>query len=62
MKKLVCLQPSRREFLVQSGAVIAAAITRTLSSVAVADDRFVLKSQPLPSPRIILPTDRLPPP
>ncbi len=62
MKKLVCLQPSRREFLVQSGAAIAATITPTLSLVAVADDRFVLKSQPLPSPRIILPTDRLPPP
>src|SRR4051794_33645632 len=54
--------PSRRDFLHTAGAALA--IT-PVTSAAVADDPagdFVLKSQPRPEPRVVLPTDALPKP
>src|SRR5215469_5256292 len=55
-------RPSRRDFLHTVGAAMA--IPR-VGSAAVADDPagdFILRSQPKPEPRIILPTDAVPKP
>jgi hypothetical protein len=55
-------RPSRRDFLRTAGAAVA--IT-PLGSAAVEDEppgEFLLKSQPKPEPRVILPTDALPKP
>ncbi len=56
------LRPSRRDFLHAAGAAMA---IPPIGSAAVDGDPasdFILKSQPKPEPRIILPTDALPKP
>ena len=56
------LRPSRRDFLHAAGAAMA---IPAVGSAAVEDDPasdFILRSQPKPEPRVILPTDALPKP
>ena len=59
------LRPSRRDFLHAAGAAMAIPPVRSAAVAAVEDDPagdFILKSQPKPESRIILPTDALPKP
>ena len=59
------LRPSRRDFLHAAGAAMAIPPVGSAAVAAVEDDPasdFILKSQPKPEPRIILPTDALPKP
>src|SRR5262249_17002684 len=58
-------RPSRRVFLRTAGAAIAIPPVGSAPAAAVEDDPhgdFLLKSQPRPEPRIVLPTDALPNP
>jgi hypothetical protein len=54
-------RPSRREFLHNAGAMAIAPVIPAAQGDDPADE-FVLKSQPKPEPRIVLPTDSLPRP
>ena len=58
-------RPSRRDFLHAAGAAMAITPLGSEDVAAFEDDPagdFILKSQPKPEPRIILPTDALPKP
>jgi hypothetical protein len=55
-------RPSRRRFFHTAGAAMALAPVGSTAFVDDSTNDFVLKSQPKPDPRIILPTDNLPNP
>ncbi len=58
-------RPSRRDFLQNAGVAMAISRVGTAAVAAVQEDPagdFLLRSQPKPEPRIILPTDALPKP
>ena len=58
-------RPSRRDFLHAAGAAMAITPVGSAAGAAVVDDAAgdsILKSQPRPEPRIVLPTDALPKP
>src|SRR5881392_4019881 len=58
-------RPSRRDFLQAAGAAMATPRIVPAAVAAIEDDPasdFILRSQPKPEPRIVLPTDALPNP
>ena len=58
------MSPSRREFLAGSGAALAAGVVPWIPPASAAEQNAlkVIRSQPLPTPVVPLPTDQFPPP